>query len=174
MKKYILLGSLFLALGFCALQAQYAIKSSVMGFGGQTITDSSDYQLLGTAGQSLIGQSENTVHIAKTGFWYISGDILSGMQNPFDNLPKKFELHQNYPNPFNPATTIKYDLPYPAKVRIDVYNILGQRVLTLVDDNKPAGFHSIQLNAYQLASGMYFYTIKADQFVKIKRMLLVK
>ena len=174
MKKYILLGFWLLVLGFCNLQAQYAIKSSVMGIGGNTITDSSNYQLFGTVGQSFIGKAENNTNISKTGFWYISGGVLSSLQNPFDNLPKQFELHQNYPNPFNPVTTIKYDLPYATKVRIDVYNILGQRILTLVDDNKPAGFHSVQLNAYQLASGMYFYTIKADHFIKIKRMLLVK
>jgi hypothetical protein len=174
MKKYILLFSFILALGICTLQAQYAIKSSVIGIGGQTTTDSMNYQLLGTAGQSFIGQTENTANITKTGFWYISGNVLSGMQNPFDNLPKKFELHQNYPNPFNPVTTIKYDLPYAAKVRIDVYNILGQRVLTLLDENKPAGFHSVKLIGNHLATGMYFYTITADQFYKIKRMLLVK
>ena len=174
MKKHILLGSWLLALGFCSLQAQYAIKSSVMGIGGQTITDSVNYKLLGTAGQLLIGETENNFNMSKTGFWYISGDVFTGLNNPFDNLPREFELHQNYPNPFNPVTTIKYDLPYQSKVRIDVYNILGQRILTLVDDRKPAGFHSIQLDAFQLASGMYFYIIKADEFYKIKRMILVK
>ena len=88
--------------------------------------------------------------------------------------PNKFELAQNYPNPFNPATTISYSIPAALDVELAVYNVLGQRVATLVSGVQTAGQHTVQFDASQLASGLYLYRIKAGDNVSVKKMLLVK
>ncbi|MDP8205995.1 MAG: T9SS type A sorting domain-containing protein [Candidatus Electryonea clarkiae] len=93
----------------------------------------------------------------------------------YDNiLPREFALHQNYPNPFNPVTAIKFDLPDKAHVNLLVTNILGQRVYTLIDRQMNAGFHHISLDMSDVASGLYFYTIKAGNHVETKKMVLLK
>jgi Secretion system C-terminal sorting domain/Bacterial Ig domain len=98
-----------------------------------------------------------------------------GINDPFDlQIPKKFVLMQNYPNPFNPVTNIRFGLPVASDVVIEVYNILGQRVIKLLDEHKPAGYHVVQFNASQFGSGLYFYRIKANNFNEVKKMFLVK
>jgi len=98
-----------------------------------------------------------------------------GINDPFDlQIPKEFVLMQNYPNPFNPVTNIRFGLPVASDVRVEIYNILGQRVLTLLDEHKPAGYHVVQFNATKFGSGLYFYRIKADNFNQVKKMFLVK
>ncbi|MBI5473109.1 MAG: T9SS type A sorting domain-containing protein [Ignavibacteriae bacterium] len=89
-------------------------------------------------------------------------------------MPTEFALSQNYPNPFNPTTVIKYALPKATHVTIGVYNILGQRVATLVDEQKDAGFHQVTLNGSSLASGVYIYRMSADKFETVKKLMLVK
>ena len=88
--------------------------------------------------------------------------------------PEKFELSQNYPNPFNPTTTIAYSIPQSADVELAVYNILGQRVATLVSGFQVSGSYQVNFDASQLASGTYLYRIKAGEHVSVKRMVLVK
>ncbi|MGA9406406.1 MAG: glycoside hydrolase family 44 protein [Bacteroidota bacterium] len=89
-------------------------------------------------------------------------------------VPDKFELSQNYPNPFNPSTTIAFDLAHQSFVLLRVYNILGQEVATLVDEVRPAGKYREQWNASNLASGMYFYSIRTGSFAQTRKMLLLK
>jgi len=89
-------------------------------------------------------------------------------------LPKEFALYQNYPNPFNPTTKIKYDLPNDSRVTISIYNLIGQEVATLVDENQEAGFKSVEWNAGSLPSGMYVYRLTANTFSDVKKMLLLK
>jgi len=89
-------------------------------------------------------------------------------------LPTKFALKQNYPNPFNPTTNIKFDLPKSSDVELSLYNILGQKVMTLVNQKMQAGYHQINFDARNLASGMYIYRIKAGNFVSVKKMMLIK
>jgi hypothetical protein len=88
--------------------------------------------------------------------------------------PNAFALEQNYPNPFNPSTTIKFALPTTSNVTLTVYNMLGQKVSTLINDKMNAGFHSVPFDASNLASGMYIYRIEAASFTSIKKMLLIK
>ncbi len=90
-----------------------------------------------------------------------------------------FHLGQNYPNPFNPTTTIRYRISKSSRVKIDVFNILGQQVATLVDGQKKAGSYEIVFDARNnsgksLASGMYFYRLQAGEFIRIRKMLLVR
>jgi hypothetical protein len=89
-------------------------------------------------------------------------------------VPKAFSLEQNYPNPFNPATSIRYGLPQQMHVSLDVYNLIGQKVATLVNGNQSAGFHEVHFNGANLPSGVYFYRITADNYVKTLKMVLTK
>jgi len=95
------------------------------------------------------------------------------------NLPQEFSLSQNYPNPFNPTTVIKYALPENQYVSLNVYNLLGQVVTTLVDGQKDAGYYQVLWNGkncsgQEVASGVYFYRIKAGSFVKVKKLVLLR
>jgi hypothetical protein len=94
-------------------------------------------------------------------------------------VPSEYALDQNYPNPFNPTTTIKYQLTQDSKVNLTIYNLQGQVVRTLVNDNVAAGFQSITWNGKNemgqtVASGMYMYRIQAGSFVSVKKMLMLK
>jgi photosystem II stability/assembly factor-like uncharacterized protein len=89
-------------------------------------------------------------------------------------VPRGFSLDQNYPNPFNPSTTIKYALPSRSHVTLTVYNTLGQSVRELVNGEMEAGCHSVSFDASGLASGVYFYRIRAGDFVSTKRLLLLR
>ncbi|MCH7965541.1 MAG: T9SS type A sorting domain-containing protein [Bacteroidetes bacterium] len=88
--------------------------------------------------------------------------------------PSVFSLSQNYPNPFNPSTTINYQIPELSFVTIKVYDVLGNEVAALVNEQKPAGKYEVGFNASELVSGVYFYTLSAGEFVQSKRMLLLK
>lgn len=99
---------------------------------------------------------------------------MSTSAEPQGGIPETFELYQNYPNPFNPTTQINFDLPEAAKVRIEVYSMLGQRVSVLVDKQYTAGRHHIRYDAANLSSGIYIYRIQAGDFVKTNRMTLIK
>jgi len=90
------------------------------------------------------------------------------------NEPLSFQLLQNYPNPFNPTTTINYSIPIQELVIMRIYNILGQEVTTLIDGEKRAGWHSVTWNASLIASGVYFYQIRAGNYVKTKKLMLIK
>ena len=94
-------------------------------------------------------------------------------------LPDVFALHQNYPNPFNPVTTIRFDVPEESHVRIDIYNVMGQKVAAVVDARYQPGFHAVNwggktTSGSALSSGMYFYRIQSDNFTAVKKLILVK
>jgi len=89
-------------------------------------------------------------------------------------IPAEFALGQNYPNPFNPTTTISFDLPSASKVRLIVFNALGQQVLTVADREFEAGRHSVQADLSALPSGVYLYKIQAGTFTSAKKMVLVR
>ncbi len=91
-----------------------------------------------------------------------------------ENLPSTFAVYQNYPNPLNPITTIEYDLPEDCQVKLMIYDNMGREVTTLVSEAQDAGFKSVQWNATNVASGMYFYQIKAGDFISTKKMLVIK
>ena len=90
------------------------------------------------------------------------------------NIPQKFQLQQNYPNPFNPTTIISFTIPKAGNVSLKVYNMLGQEVATLVDGYKAAQTYNINFDASNLSSGVYFYSIKFDNQVLSKKMILMK
>jgi hypothetical protein len=90
------------------------------------------------------------------------------------SVPKEFGLEQNYPNPFNPATSIVYNVPSASRVVIEVFNLIGQKVMTLVDAVQPAGRHTIRFNAGMLTSGVYLYKMSADNKTFLRKMVLSK
>ncbi|MFC2094786.1 T9SS type A sorting domain-containing protein [Bacteroidota bacterium] len=89
-------------------------------------------------------------------------------------VPDAFELFPNYPNPFNPSTTIYYALPEAGNVELIVYDVLGNEVSTLVNEEKPAGINEVEWNASNVPSGVYFYRLSADGFVQTRKMMLMK
>lgn len=91
-----------------------------------------------------------------------------------DGLPAEFALAQNYPNPFNPVTTIEFSLPRAGHTLLEVYNVLGQRVVTLVDRTLEAGSHQAEFDGANQPSGVYFYRISSPQGTQTKKMLLLK
>jgi len=88
--------------------------------------------------------------------------------------PQAFSLSQNFPNPFNPTTEIGYTLPRDAQVRLEIYNLLGQKVTTLVDEYQRAGYSSVHWDAGGLASGVYLYRLKAGDFTAVKKLVVIK
>ncbi|MCP4633377.1 MAG: S8 family serine peptidase [candidate division Zixibacteria bacterium] len=90
------------------------------------------------------------------------------------NLPMTYALHQNYPNPFNPSTKIKYDLPEACHVELNIYNLLGQKLSTIVDKYQQAGYKSVDWNASAYSSGVYFYKLATGDKSFTKRMTLLK
>ena len=106
--------------------------------------------------------------------------LMTGVADSRGRIPKEFALYQNYPNPFNPSTQVQFDIPERSAVTLTVYNILGEAVATLVDhETMEPGVKVVQLNAGNLASGMYIYRIAAEgakgkNFINVKKMMLIK
>ncbi|MGE5314942.1 MAG: FlgD immunoglobulin-like domain containing protein [Acidobacteriota bacterium] len=123
-------------------------------------------------------EKEARINVSGSGFV----NEAEGQSLSLDNvrmMPSEFALDQNYPNPFNPTTTIKYQLTEDSKVNLTIYNLQGQVVRTLVNDNVAAGFQSVTWNGkndrgQSVASGMYMYRIQAGSFVSVKKMLMLK
>ncbi len=90
------------------------------------------------------------------------------------NLPTQYNLHQNYPNPFNPATTISFDAPETAIVKIKVYDILGKEIATVFDGKLQAGYHTFQFDASKVPSGVYLYRVESKHYTSVKKMTVVK
>jgi hypothetical protein len=90
------------------------------------------------------------------------------------SVPTKFALNQNYPNPFNPVTVIRYELPSNAMVKLQVFDMLGREVSTLVNERREAGIYEVVFNTSTLSSGTYFYRLQSNTFVETKKMILLK
>jgi len=97
-----------------------------------------------------------------------------GLSEQHNNVPGRFVLYQNYPNPFNPTTSIKYYLPSSSDVEITFFDALGREIRRLHENNLQAGFHSAVFNGTDLASGVYFYRVRAGDFIDFKKMVLIK
>lgn len=94
--------------------------------------------------------------------------------NPITKIPETYKLYQNYPNPFNPTTYIKFDLPNNVFVALKIYDILGREIKTLINEKMTAGPHTVEFNASNLASGIYFYRIIAGDYKEVKKMVFIK
>ncbi len=104
----------------------------------------------------------------------LSASKVTAVDNEVTALPTEFTLSQNYPNPFNPSTKIAFTLNNNAQVTLTIYNVVGEKVSTLVSEYKNAGAYTVNFNAAQLSSGIYFYELKADAVRLVKKMSLLK
>lgn len=118
------------------------------------------------AGNGELVQRAETPKFERTTINFTSGSV--------DNIPTSFALKQNYPNPFNPKTTISFDVPKASRVEVNVFNVLGQKVETLVNDHMEAGAHTVDWDAAKYSSGVYFYRISTPGFSETKKMTLLK
>ena len=140
------------------IPGQYSVSSDAYGYTStQTTTSSVDYNSSYTTSASFS----------------LTPESVTVVQNQ-PNVVSDYKLNQNYPNPFNPTTIISYQIPTQSRVVLKVFNVLGKEVATLVDGIKPAGSYNIQFNAANLASGVYFYQIRAGNFYATKKLVLLK
>ncbi len=128
---------------------------------------------------SLFFTDENTGYLAgKTGILKTTsggeGIVTSVQQEDNVSIPSDFKLYQNYPNPFNPSTTIKFAIPKESYTKLEIFNILGEKVTTLVSEMLSPGAYKYKWDAGRYSSGVYFYRIIADSFIQTKKLLLVK
>jgi photosystem II stability/assembly factor-like uncharacterized protein len=133
---------------------------------------------------NISGIIMNLSFINKTMGWVVGwhGEILKTTNNgatfikgnEVEEIISNYSLSHNFPNPFNPSTTISYSLPTTSMVQLKILDILGQEIATLVNEEKTPGNYSVEWNATQLASGVYFYRIQAGNFVQTKKMILMK
>lgn len=148
--------------------------------GGNVYSSSTNYKQCGSVGQGVAGKSSYGL-VAYIGFWNPWVQEITPVEWEEENagLPQEFGLRQNYPNPFNPNTVIEYALPQEAHVSIVVYNLLGQKVRVLKDEIERAGFKRVIWDGKddkgaEMASGIYFCRIQDKDFVKSKKMVLLK
>jgi hypothetical protein len=153
--------------------AQIKLTNSVFGNGGTRISNS-NHRIISTAGQTLIGVASNSSNINKVGFWYQAGDLVTSVEQISNNLPKEFKLLQNYPNPFNPLTTIEFALPRRSSIKLQIFDLLGRQIATLLDDELQPGEYRVTFEAEHLPSGVYFCRIQADGFVRTKKLILLR
>jgi len=126
---------------------------------------------------TIYDSQNNNLLVNNAGFGeYIFADdesIVTGIENN-KTIPTRFLLSQNYPNPFNPSTVINYQLPKLSNVSLKVFDVLGREVVTLVNKEQPAGNYKVTFNAFRLSSGIYFYTLRTGDFIKTKKLVLLK
>jgi hypothetical protein len=170
--KKVLIITITLAVLAALLNAQtYSHKRVVVSTGGG-IASADGQTNRAVIGQTAVGIVADGIYAHSAGFFFkFEGTVGIDEENI---LPAEYTLDQNFPNPFNPATTINYSLPEATHAKIEVYNILGQKVAILVDEFKEAGYHSYVWRADRMPSGIYFYRITADEFAKTRKMLIIK
>ncbi|MBI2278650.1 MAG: T9SS type A sorting domain-containing protein [Candidatus Brennerbacteria bacterium] len=135
----------------------------------QFIADSIDVTSFAVKGKSLLVGSLDAIYRVDGAI-----DTPVSVEEEPDVIPSSFVLHQNFPNPFNPSTTITFSLPDRSHVRLAVWNVIGEEVATLVEEERSAGIHRIVWNAKGLPSGIYLYRMQTETSVQAKRMMLLK
>lgn len=144
----------------------------LLGNGHYLVTNAAGVHEIDSSSGALI----RTISTAAN-FQYISyynPDLLVSAGNNNGQVPTEFALYPNYPNPFNPATNIKFSMPSTGVVKLTVFDVSGREVKVLLNEVKPRGTHEVSFDASQFASGIYFYEMKAGDFVKTMKMALVK
>jgi len=159
---------------FQSASAQYAIPRSVFGSGGASLSSSTN-KLVGTLGQPFIGTMSGALNKHNAGFWHVQYYLITSVEEKsVEGLPTVYRLEQNYPNPFNPKTKISYSLAIPAQVQLTVCNMFGQQVALLDEGLKPAGNFSVDFNADNLPSGIYYYRLQCGNRQETRQMILIK
>lgn len=107
-------------------------------------------------------------------FAVIKFSHLTSLQTISNEIPKEYSLRQNYPNPFNPITKINYNIPKDGNVTLKIFDNAGRETKTIVNEFKPAGYYTLELDGSNLSSGIYFYTLSSEGFIQTKKMILIK
>jgi hypothetical protein len=189
--KALLIAGLILGFVFGLNSSQVSavqMARQVLDGGGAMWLETASYKLSSSLGQSIIGAQDGSTMDVFTGFWnpwVVQMTPVEWEEVNQTQLPREFGLSQNFPNPFNPATVIEYALPRASDVKIQIYNVLGQKVRNLVDEHQELGYKVIRWdgvddNGTDVSSGIYFYRIVAhtvhgsEDFVQCKKMTLLK
>lgn len=155
-----------------ALAITAASLENAAGFDGDGVIANITFQVTGTETAFQFGSARArtaTNAAIEVQYNYTDVELLAQAL-----IPTEYKLHQNFPNPFNPQTTIRYDLKENGPVKITLYNINGQFVATLVDEEKHAGYHSFVFEAGHLPSGIYMYKIEMNNFSDLRKLILIK
>jgi len=128
--------------------------------------------MLGGGDMMMNGHNSNTNYKSRL-LSLIIGKELENIRTVSNNLPKHFRLYQNYPNPFNPLTSIKYEIPKDANIKLTVYDITGREIIS-INEYRQAGVYTYTFDGTNLASGIYFYTIESGVYKESKKMVLIK
>lgn len=166
-----IVSTLGLAMGQ-SVRAQSALGSSVIASGGG-FASGPGASISATVGQPLAGESDGLL----AGFWQTQDVVVTGVEEETTEptLPSEYLLHQNYPNPFNPSTTIQYHVKTEGRVKLKVFNALGQVVGTLVDEFRVPGTYAYNWNAAGLATGTYYYRLEVGgEALPAKKAVLLK
>ncbi|MBN1634691.1 MAG: T9SS type A sorting domain-containing protein [Ignavibacteria bacterium] len=173
--------------------------TSYLTFNTIAATDSLQYYRIANGNTRLSGRMNSVTSMSgiigsKPGFRFVSADTCFAIYcptGPYDvwaasgcsgalinikelGVPVQYALHQNYPNPFNPVTSIKFDIPINGFVNLEVYDVLGKKVATIINEVKTAGSYRVDFNATDLTSGIYFYRITSGDYTEIRKMILMK
>jgi len=178
----------------------YVVRNEGQSFTVENISinmsteDSSVYYIFGTVsipsiapGESILPNGDFTVRvdsnfsgifsfnfeIKSNGWVYWQPEIVSGVEDEL-TLPISYRLYQNFPNPFNPKTIIRYEIPERSITILKLFDVIGNEIRTIVEEEKLAGIYQVELDASALPSGVYFYQLKAGKFVETKKMVLMK
>ncbi len=122
----------------------------------------------------IIPMEKYTPYVTYALSYILRQEGASGIEGNIYTIPGSFNLSQNYPNPYNPATTIRFEIPERSVVTIKVYDVLGNEVATLINEEKPSGNYEVEFNGTGLTSGIYFYQLQAGRFTEVKKMILLK
>jgi len=147
--------------------------------GGKTWQDSSYIIPSNQIPVSLACNYENDLFVGSHGggfFATINSKLITGTENNYvrTDVPHQYLLSQNYPNPFNPTTVINYSVPKQSNIKLTIYDALGREVANLVDEEKSVGNYMAEFDAANLSSGIYFYQLRAGEFVQMKKMILLR
>lgn len=170
--------------GTHALIGQYAITRSVLDTEGG-VKVSASYRLVDAAGQTSVGVSSSSHYILTAGFLAFGFEAPPGIEEPGGEtlLPRTYSLSQNYPNPFNPVTTIRVEIPgsegEEVPVRLEVFDLRGRRIRTLIDGSLAPGAHVFSWDGRNdrgehAASGVYLYRVNAGEYTATRKMVMVK
>ena len=138
------------------------------------------YEFTGWSGDTVYSGTQLTLNMGKPYSVTANFSLSTLVNEQLNGIPKYYSLSQNYPNPFNPSTVINYALPAESRVKVSIYNLLGQKVSDILNETQNPGYHSIKLNGQFLSSGVYLYKLSAvsidgkKEFTEMKKLILLK
>ena len=147
---------------------------------GFVVSTAPNTAIKSAVGQVMVGSTQQPNDFITSGFLanpLLGGGVVGVGEN--EELPLSYSLSQNYPNPFNPSTTIRFEIPLQSRVELIIYNVIGQKIATLFDEEKEAGRYSVVWNGRNetgsdVGSGVYFSCFRAEGYVAVRKLMLVR